>query len=167
VSAPPCIDAAGLAALAEALLDETVVSRYAAKVVLVPGSGCLWWTRAVSGRGHGRFWLAPGRVVIAHRFAFALVHGVAALDRARVLGHRCDNPLCQRVGPGHVVESSALENRREWAARRRVSGTPLGDPRGARGRARALRDMARVDPGRVADELASLRALLGEQLPLW
>jgi hypothetical protein len=34
-----------------------------------------------------------------------------------VLGHRCDNPLCQRVGEGHVVASSHAENRREWAIR--------------------------------------------------
>src|SRR5699024_4892509 len=111
--------------------------------VSVPGSECLWWTGAVSGRGHGRFYYAPGRVVIAHRFAFALAHGVVALDEVPVLGHRCDNPLCERVEPGHVVASSYEENRREWAARRELSGSPLGDPRGSRKRSRELRDLAR------------------------
>ena len=62
------LDSAGLAALERALADPDVVARYAAKVVTVPRSECLWWTGAVSGRGHGRFWIAPGRVVIAHRF---------------------------------------------------------------------------------------------------
>ncbi|WP_197275228.1 hypothetical protein [Luteipulveratus halotolerans] len=143
------------------------MSRYVAKVVRVPGSGCAWWTGAVSGRGHGRFWFADGRVIVAHRFAFGLAHGVQRLEAVRVLGHRCDNPLCQRVGPGHVVASSAAENRREWVVRRELSGSPLGDPRGARRRARELRDMARRDPGAVAADLERLRRFCGEQLPLW
>lgn len=160
------LDEVGLAAVEAALADPDVLARYRAKLTEVPGSECLWWTGAVSGRGHGRFWLAPGRVVIAHRFAFALVHGVEALDAVRVLGHRCDNPLCQRVGVGHVVASSAVQNRREWSIRRQLPG-PLNDKRGARGRARDLRDLARVDPDAVAADLAALRAELGEQLVLW
>ena len=63
--------------------------------------------------GHGRFWYAPGRVIIAHRFAFAVMHGGDALAQARLLGHRCHNPLCQRIVPEHVVVSSAAQNRRE------------------------------------------------------
>ncbi|RNI24804.1 hypothetical protein [Flexivirga caeni] len=160
------IDPAGLAGFAAALGDVEVVRRYATKVVRVPGSDCLWWTGAVSGRGHGRFWFADGRCIVAHRFAFGLQRGVQELEDARVLGHRCDNPLCQRVAPGHVVVSSAQENRREWAHRKEVAGSPLGDPRGARRRARALRDMARRDPREVAAELDRLRRLYGEQMQL-
>ena len=48
-------------ALAAAVRDAEVVSRWRAKTVRVPGSGCLWWTGAVSGPGHGRFWLGEGR----------------------------------------------------------------------------------------------------------
>lgn len=158
---------AGAAALAAGCVATEVVARYRAKVVVVDCSDCRWWTGAVSGRGHGRFWLAPGRVVVAHRFAFALVHGVAVLAAVEVLGHRCDNPLCQRVGPGHVVPSSYVENRREWAARRDVTGSPLGDARGARRRARELRDLARTDPALVAADLARLRRAFGEQPALW
>lgn len=170
------LDEAGLAALAAALADPVVLARYRAKITSVPGSGCLWWTGAVAGRagrertdggGHGRFWHAPGRVIIAHRFAFAVMHGVEALDQARLLGHRCDNPLCQRIAPDHVVVSSAAQNRREWAFRRNRPDSPLADPRGPRRRARQLRDLARVDPALVTADLARLRALLGEQLTLW
>lgn len=43
---------------------------------MIPGSACLWWDGAISGRGHGRFWVAAvdGKdlVVIAHRFGSAL-----------------------------------------------------------------------------------------------
>ena len=155
---------AGLAALGAALGDLGTVNRWREKVVSVDGSECWWWTGAISGRGHGRFYFAPGRVIISHRFAFGLVHGAQVLDRVRVLGHRCDNPLCQRVHPEHVVASSDAENRREWAARRELSGSPLGDPRGARRRAHELRDLARQDPALVAADLARLRALYGEQL---
>jgi len=161
------LSGAGLAALSDALSDPATVGRWRAKVVHVEGSGCWWWTGAISGRGHGRFYYAPGRVIIAHRFAFGLVHGVDALERVRVLGHRCDNPLCQRVHPEHVVASSYAENRREWLIRRALSGSPLGDPRGARRRAHELRDLARQDPALVAADLARLRALYGEQLKLW
>lgn len=160
------LDGEGLAALASAVADPVRVERWRAKTVRVPGSECRWWTGAVSGRGHGRFWIG-GHVVIAHRFAWAITHGVQSLADIELLGHRCDNPLCQRVGPGHVVASSYIANRREWAARKELTGSPLGDPRGSRRRARELRDLARRDPRLVAADQARLRALFGEQLPLW
>ena len=61
------LSAAGLAALHRAVNDPTTVERFRSKVVQVPGSQCLWWRGAVSGRGHGRFWFGRGRVVIARR----------------------------------------------------------------------------------------------------
>ncbi len=79
-------------------------------IEIVPGWTCHWFTGALSGRGHGRFWLAPvdGRdvTIIAHRFGFALEHGLEELLAVPVLGHRCDNPLCQLIAPRHVVRSS-------------------------------------------------------------
>ena len=161
------LDEVGLAALGQACASPEVVARWRAKIVHVEGSQCAWWTGAVSGRGHGRFWVASGRVVVAHRFGFALAYGVEETARVPVLGHRCDNPLCQRVGEGHVVASSYAENRREWAIRREHAGSPLADPRGARQRARELRDLARRDPALVAADLARLRRLFGQQLTLW
>lgn len=44
----------GVALLTAALRDPEVVIRYRAKIVQVPGSDCLWWCHAISGRGHGR-----------------------------------------------------------------------------------------------------------------
>ncbi|MCM3556359.1 hypothetical protein M3697_14810 [Janibacter melonis] len=161
------LDEAGLAQMAGAVRDEAVVARWRAKTVQVPGSRCLWWTGAVSGRGHGRFWVGAGRVVIAHRFAFALECETEALAGVEVLGHRCDNPLCQRVDDEHVVVSSYRQNRREWSARKDLTGSPLGDARGARARARELRDLARRDPALVAEDQRRLLALYGEQMHLW
>ncbi len=37
----------------------------------------------------------------------------------------------------------AGQNRRDWAARKPLSGSPLGDPRGSRQRAKELRYLAR------------------------
>ena len=48
------LDAQGLADLAAACNSARVVGRWRAKLVKVQGSECLWWTGAVSGRGHGR-----------------------------------------------------------------------------------------------------------------
>ncbi len=165
------------ALLTVALRDPLVVARYRAKTVQVPGSECLWWRGAVSGRGHGRFHVGtfpavdgrPGGrdlCMIAHRFGYALVYGAAVLNEVPVLGHRCDNPLCQRIGPGHVQASSHALNRRAYLARRFVAGSPLGDVRGAPGRSRELRDLTRADPAAVAADQARLLRM-GLQLPLF
>ena len=124
---------APLALLAAALRDPQAVLRYQAKMVTVPGSDCLWWRGAVSGRGHGRFYL--GRVpvasgdgageegedrevcVIAHRFGYALVHGAAALNAVPVLGHACDNPLVRREALVDRVEVRDLRRRPVAAGR--------------------------------------------------
>lgn len=153
--------------MARAVAHPATIARYRAKIRSVPGSDCAWWAGAISGAGHGRFWLGKGRVVIAHRFGFALASGVAALMEAGLLSHGCDNPLCQRVHPEHVRASTALLNRREWAARPSIAGSPLSDPRGSLGRARTHRDMIRYDPQMVvADEEAMLRRT-GLQLRLF
>src|SRR6476620_10947678 len=162
--------------LEAALRDPAVVARYRAKVLEVPGSDCLWWSAAVSGRGHGRFYVGSvggegeGEVrdlcVIAHRFVYALVFGAAALNSVPVLGHGCDNPICQRIGAGPVHPSSHAANRRAFLARRSLAGNPLGDARGARGRARELRGLTRADPAAVAADQARLLRL-GLQLPLF
>lgn len=161
------------AALRAATADPRTIARFRTKIQVVAGSECWWWDSAVSGRGHGRFWLAaPGCrdvVVIAHRFAWALEFGADALDQVPVLGRRCDNPLCQRIGDGHVMASTHWDNRQEWTRRRHTIGGPLRDTRGARGRARALRDAVRRDasPGSLAAAAAEGLRFDTAQLPLW
>jgi len=55
---------APMAVLATALRDPKVVLRYQTKIVTVPGSDCLWWRGAVSGRGHGRFTWPPWQATL-------------------------------------------------------------------------------------------------------
>ena len=145
----------------------------------VLGSDCLWWHGAVSGRGHGRFYVGTvpaghdrtgengvrDLCVIAHRFGYAVIYGASALNSVPVLGHGCDNPLCQRIGAHHVHPSSHAANRSAFLARRWLARNPLDDTCGARGRSQALRDMTRVDPAAVAADQARLLRL-GLQLPL-
>lgn len=62
--------------------------------------------------------------------------------------------------------STPRRNRREWAARRALAGGPLTDRRGARGRARALRDA--VVSGRELFEVVRAAGMpLGRQHGLW
>lgn len=121
--------------------DEHVRARYWAKVWSGAGENW-WWTGAIMRSGHGRFWIGLDRgqdvVVLAHRFGYALEHGVEALASARVLRHECDEALCQR--PDHLtgaVDDHA--NRLDWVLRRHRIGSPLRDARGPAGRARAIR----------------------------
>lgn len=156
--------------LARGLVDPGVVNRYRAKLATVPGYSCLFWTGAVSGRGHGRFWLAgdpttTSHVVIAHRFGYGLLHGFDALMATEVIAHRCDNTLCQE--PTHWIACTNSANRAQWAARRHTPTGALRDLRGARGRAVALRDAIRN--GRPLADVVELGVRSGErnQLRLW
>jgi hypothetical protein len=170
MQAPPVrMSAATIDYLALALTDEKVVARYFShvrKLHSADGQGCDWWQGAVSGRGHGRFTLGTdpqprldGRrivyTVIAHRFGYALRHGLAALLATPVVAHCCDNPLCQR--PDHWRESTPSLNRREYYARRDLTLSALADTRGARGRALELRNALRGGAS-----LAELDALMAD-----
>ncbi|MET0930021.1 MAG: hypothetical protein ABWX74_10900 [Aeromicrobium sp.] len=149
------------------MAGEEVRDRIASRVVLVPGSECRWSLSAISGRGHGRLWVGEDRMVIAHWFVLALVRGVDALEAALLLGHRCDNPLCQWIGDGHVEVSSARKSRLERVHRRYLAESLLLDPRGARARAEVLRSLARRSPWWARAEIERVRASLPEQLTLW
>ena len=79
-------------------------------------------------------------VDIAHRFGYALAYGVDALLAVPIVSHRCDNPLCQN--PACWQESNHRANGQDYTRRRDQVRGNLADRRGARGRARAVRDAA-------------------------
>lgn len=112
-----------------------VTARYRSHVAVLDGEDCWWWTGAISSGGHGRFWVWRSVVVIAHRFGWLMAHPGQPLPG--LLAHQCDNPLCQN--PEHLHPSDPGDNRRQWASRRHVPGSPLRDTRGARTRALAVR----------------------------
>lgn len=144
-----------------AAADEAVRARYFAKIVRT--DDCWWWTGAISGKGHGRFWVGDGLVVIAHRFGWATAHPGEPIPE--LVGHECDNPLCQN--PAHWSASTHAKNRAEWAARRHRLGSPLRDTRGARGRARELRDGILAGRSPAELEQVGLTDVDRDQLPLW
>ena len=144
-----------LTELTTAAQNPAILTRFRAKIHRSPDLDCWLWTGAISGKGHGRFWIRDDLVVIAHRFAWLvdqLDHGHAVTAMPAVISHDCDNPICQN--PAHLRVGTATSNRREWAARRTVPGSPLRDLRGARGRAIALRNAAktRADLAAVIDD---------------
>lgn len=83
------------------------------RVVKAPGPGCWIWTGAISaGDGYGRLtWrrVATSRTESAHRFAL-LIDGKLGDDV--VAEHRCNEPLCVRVDPAHVIASTQAANLR-------------------------------------------------------
>ncbi len=129
------------------LADTAVFDRYT--TYLSPNRlsrGCIPWMGALSGAGHGRFWLgtrSDGRdlVMVAHRVGFAFNFGVDVLQASQAVRHRCDEPSCQEAS--HWLAGTIQENTIEWSARRHIPGSPLRDIRGPRGRAEALRHAAR------------------------
>lgn len=167
-----------LTALRAATADPAVVRRYWSHVRKAEAAGECWlWTGAISGKGHGRFSIgdqyvttATGQqrratiVVIAHRFGYAVRYGVDALLDVPMLGHNCDNPLCQN--PEHWRESNARLNGLEYSRRHNGIRSPLADLRGARGRSREIRDAARDGADVAAAVLAGVRPVHRDQLSL-
>ncbi len=155
--------------LSSALVSSATLERYWAHVAAPSPGGCRLWTGAVSGGGHGRFWLgtlSDGRsaVVLAHRFGFGLRVGFSQLMGVPAVRHLCDNPLCQSVE--HLRAGDNADNAHDWATRRHTPGSPLRDTRGARGRALALRAAARDSGDVMAAAEAGLSALDRDQPPL-
>lgn len=109
---------------------------------VMPTPGCFVWLGAISGGdGYGRFsWRAGGasRTMSAHRFALLLTDGDP--DPGTVAEHRCNEPLCVRVDPAHVIASTQSANLRYAVACGRAGNTrPLGAPSDRHARSLAVR----------------------------
>lgn len=161
-----------------AVADSELVDRYWSHVKVGRTDECWLWTGAISGKGHGRFQIADAHlprtdgstrrrtyVVIAHRFGYAALHGVNALLRVPLLAHQCDNPLCQN--PDCWRESNHRANGQDYGRRRDMVRGALTDTRGARGRARAVRDAARSGASIADAVLAGLPPVHLHQMELF
>ena len=80
---------------------------------VIRGPGCWWWVGAISTPdGYGRITYRRGhrqRAVLAHRFALMLDDPEFDTTGA-VAEHHCNEPLCVRVGPGHLAPGSQAAN---------------------------------------------------------
>ena len=96
-------------------ITDDIVTQFNRRIVKSPQ--CWFWTGAISTPdGYGRFtWQRQGiqRTLSAHRFALM----AAGVDlEGLVAEHRCNEPLCVRVGPEHVSGATQSENL-EYAVR--------------------------------------------------
>lgn len=146
--------------------DRATVERYEGYVHRRSDDACWWWLGAISTSGHGKFRAgsrrtATSRVVSAHVLGWAIHHGPATLPPGGVIRHRCDEAACQN--PGHWLAGQRLQNIQDYYARRALAGHALADPRGAAGRAVAVRDAIRAAaPGQ---EEAAIAAALAAGTP--
>jgi len=125
----------------QAASDPVTIVRFASHVHTDHRAGRCWiWMGAISGKGHGRFWVRDGFVVVAQRLAYAIATPNLVMMPS-VVAHRCDTPPCQN--PDHLEPSNSRLNYAQWLSRRNAVGGPLRDSRGALGRSLALRDAAR------------------------
>lgn len=91
---------------------QTDAERFAAKVAIPDDDVSCWiWRGATNRQGYGVFTVGSKvdgsrRTVLAHRFAYELVHG--PLPEGVVLLHECDTPDCIRhTRPGSQAENVA------------------------------------------------------------
>ena len=102
--------------------------RFWSKATLNPSTGCIEWTSYKNKDGYGSFWF-DGRMVAAHRVAYAMANGMKLVPSGRFAGrpvicHRCDNPSC--VNPNHLFLGTDADNARDRNAKGRghIGGAP-------------------------------------------
>ncbi|WP_244192615.1 hypothetical protein [Dietzia lutea] len=92
---------------------QAAIDAFWSRVVQAPGDGCWFHIAAISGiDGYTRLtWRSGGvsRTESGHRFALLLA---GQLTEGVVAEHRCNEPLCVRVDPRHVVASTQSANLR-------------------------------------------------------
>lgn len=92
---------------------QAAIDAFWSRIVKAPGEGCWFHLAAISGvDGYTRLsWRRDGisRTESGHRFALLLA---GQLHDGVVAEHRCNEPLCVRVDPGHVIASTQTANLR-------------------------------------------------------
>ena len=118
--------------------DPTTMARFQDKVQVGDPDDCWPWPAARNPKGYGQFG-SRGRYVLAHRIAYAAVHG--EIPEGHMVLHSCDSPSC--CNPAHLRAGSALDNARDCVARgRQCRGAKNGRAKLDEARVRALLELA-------------------------
>lgn len=99
---------------------DTLLLRFTSKYVIDPDTGCWLWTAGKGSRGYGQFFF-DGSVVMAHRFAYAVLRG--PIPDGLQIDHLCRVRHC--VNPDHMEPVTPKENtlRGEGVAARQARQT--------------------------------------------
>lgn len=101
----------------------TVRSKSARFWEKVDKTGDCWeWQAYRTPKGYGRFGVADGKMVLAHRFAWELVRG--PVPEGLCVCHHCDNPCCVR--PSHLFTGTNTDNQHDMARKGR-NAQPKGE----------------------------------------
>lgn len=85
---------------------KTFETRFWEKVqAAVPGQ-CWLWTASTGTHGYGHI-MRGGKLLLAHRIAYALAHG-CEIHPGMVIRHLCNNPLC--CNPEHLAPGTPADN---------------------------------------------------------
>ena len=98
------------------------IARFVSHVEKGKPEDCWPWNGCRLPRGgYGRFIYTarPLKMILAHRFAWAITHGF--LPRSCVL-HSCDNPPC--CNPNHLFLGTRVDNIRDMVSKKRQRGSP-------------------------------------------
>lgn len=108
--------------------------------------GCWHWLAYRDRRDYGRFMVAAGKPMLAHRFSYLLAYGELPDDLH--VCHHCDTPSCVR--PDHLFLGTDADNLRDMARKGRAANQNTYKTHCKRGHPLAGENMVRDHRGRRA-----------------